>query len=247
MTSDSRVFIVSNDDGIDHVGIRTLTGILEQWGETYCVAPNGPRSGTGHSVTYDDTLLVEDTPAGLALSGMPADCARIALARGTPFLPELNEARANKAIWLVSGINRGANLGVDVYASGTAAAAREAAIHGFPAIAISQYSGPFREVDWSASRKRAQGILSALLKRPPSPGAFWNVNLPHPTDESTDCEVVECLPDPSPIDVRFVVREGQVTDIAEYHDRPRRPGFDIDVCFGGKIAVSEIHLHETPP
>ena len=149
--------------------------------------------------------------------------------------------------WVIAGINQGANLGVDVYHSGTAAAAREAGLLGIPAIAISQYTALHHELDWSPTRLRAQKVLDALLERPPAPGAFWNVNLPHPADDRTDVEWVECGVDPSALPIRFETRPEGLRSITAYHDRARKPHLDVDVCLGGRIAVSEIPPLETWP
>jgi 5'-nucleotidase len=234
--------VVSNDDGIDAPGLEALVRALEGLAECRVVAPDGPRSGVGHALTDGGSLRVARTARGLAVAGTPADCARLALAGGERVLDEWQHVRRDRAVWLVSGINHGANLGVDTFVSGTAAAAREAAILGYPALAISQYVGRHRKPDWQQALLRARPILAALLERPPSPGAFWNVNLPHPADESTECEMVHCPLDPSPHAVRYEARGDLFTYAGDFHTRPRLPGHDIDVCFGGKIAISEISL-----
>jgi len=239
-TSELPRVVVSNDDGIDAPGLRTLVQALDGLAEVSVVAPDGPRSGVGHALTDGGHLHVRRAERGVAVDGTPADCARVAL--GTPLLERWIEERRARAVWLVSGINHGANLGVDTYVSGTAAAAREAAILGFPALAISQYVGRHRKPDWAATVLRARPILAALLARPPRPGAFWNVNLPHPVDEATACEVVHCALDPSPHAVRFESRGERYTYAGDFHTRPRLPGHDVDVCFGGRIAVSELAL-----
>jgi 5'-nucleotidase len=233
--------VLSNDDGVDAEGLATLHDVLAPVAECLIVAPSGPRSGVGHAVTTDAPMhLQEHAPHRFGLDGTPADCARVALGRRASFaLERLGEA-ARDRLWLVSGINHGANLGVDTYISGTAAAAREAAILGYPAIALSQYVGRHRRPDWSATARRARPVLEVLLARPPRPGHFWNVNLPHPADESADHELVFCPPDPSPHDFEYEHRDGRLHWRSDFHARPRRPGHDIDVCMGGRIAVSEI-------
>ena len=236
--------IVTNDDGIDAPGIATLIASLSDWAECRVVAPAGPQSGVGHSLTYDRPLEVQQIDEHrMAVHGTPADCARVALSPGSPLLEEWADSRRNKELWLISGINHGANLGMDLYPSGTAAAAREAALLGFRSIAISQYVGPFRKLDWQVSERRARSILRTLVEQPPVPQSFWNINLPHPPDDSAECNVVHCPPDPSPQLARYVRNEkGFFVDEAVYHDRPRLPRFDIDICFGGHISVSEINV-----
>jgi 5'-nucleotidase len=234
--------VITNDDGIDAPGLAALLDALEGLAECRVVAPDGPRSGVGHALTDDGAVRVRPAERGLAVGGTPADCARLALSPSTPLLEAWRAARRERAVWLVSGINHGANLGMDTYVSGTAAAAREATILGFPALAISQYVGRHRKPDWERAVLRARPVLAKLLARPPRTHSYWNVNLPHPADEDTACEVVHCAPDPSPHAVRYEARGEVFTYAGDFHTRPRLPGHDVDVCFGGRIAVSEITL-----
>jgi len=236
--------ILSNDDGVDAQGLATLQEVLSERGECLVVAPSGPQSGVGHAVTTTVPLTLEErSPGRFALGGTPADCVRVALGRGGPFAADLQAG--GETTWLASGINHGANLGVDVYISGTAAAAREAAILGYPSIALSQYVGRHRLPDWSATAERARQALDALLTRPPQAGHFWNVNLPHPADESSNHELVFCPLDPSPHAFEYETREGRLHWVSDFHARPRLPGHDIDVCMGGQIAITEIPLRPT--
>ena len=243
MSSPRPHIVISNDDGIDAPGIQTLAQLLSESSDCRLVAPDGPQSGVGHVVAATSDLQVQfRTPEAIAVGGTPADCARLALGPDSTLLEDWSEARRAHACWLVAGINHGANLGVDLYISGTAAAAREAAILGFPAIAISQYVRRHGDVDWDDSARRARPVLEQLLDRPPAPGAFWNVNLPHPAPGAGPSEVVFCPPDPSPQPVRYARRGSAFRYSGDYHARPRLPRHDVDVCFGGAVAVSEIHL-----
>lgn len=237
--------LLSNDDGVHAEGLATLADVLSSLGDLLIVAPSGPQSGVGHAVTTRSAMALQElSPGRYALGGTPADCARVALGRGGAFArEELGEAARAPTLWMVSGINHGANLGVDVFISGTAAAAREAAILGFPAIAISQYVGRHRKPNWQATAARARPILEALLDRPPTPGSFWNVNLPHPHDESVDTEVVFCPLDPSPHAFEYQERDKALHWTSDFHNRPRRAEHDIDVCMGGRISVTEVPLH----
>ena len=240
---ESPLVLLSNDDGIDAPGLATLLDALDGLAEVRVVAPEGPQSGVGHALTSGQAVRVEAREAGHAVHGTPADCARVALASGSPLIEEWAEARRRRSIWLVSGINHGANLGVDLYVSGTAAAAREAAILGFPALAISQYIGRHRQPDWDRTRLWARSVLEDLMKRPPGPGAFWNVNLPDPAGIDHLEPMVHCDPDPSPHPVQFEVRGEHYDYSGDFHARPRLPGYDVDVCFGGRIAVSHVPLN----
>lgn len=242
MTTELPRVLISNDDGIEAPGIAALLGALDGLAECRVVAPDGPRSGVGHALTDAGSMHVREVERGVAVGGTPADCARLGLAGGSPLLDEWAQARRERAVWLVSGINHGANLGVDVYVSGTAAAAREAAILGFPALAISQYVGRHRMLDWEQALRRARPVLAQLLRRRPALGGYWNVNLPHPVNESAGCDVVHCPLDPSPHAVRYESRGEHFTYTGDFHARPRLPDHDVDVCFGGRIAVSHITL-----
>jgi 5'-nucleotidase len=224
--------ILTNDDGVDAPGLEALALAVHGWGSPTVIAPDGPRSGIGHRVTMDGALrLVEHEPDRYSLSGTPADCIRVGLVEV-----------ANGAAWVLAGINRGANLGVDVYSSGTVAAAREAAFLGCAAVAISQYVGPRREVDWQLTAMRARRVLEKLAVRPSEPGTFLNVNLPHPEDDREDLEIVFCAVDTSPHDVRYR-REGSALHYdGDYHQRPRQAGRDVDTCFGGRVAVTVIAI-----
>jgi len=244
--------VLSNDDGVHAEGLATLFEVLDERDGCVVVAPSGPQSGVGHAVTTRTAMRLEElSPRRFSLAGTPADCARVALGRHGAFARnQLREHRADsplhgdsdEEIWMVSGINHGANLGVDVFISGTAAAAREAAILGFPAIAISQYVGRHRTPDWTATAERARPVLERLLGMRPRSGAFWNVNLPHPADESSNHELVFCPVDPSPHAFDYEHREGQLHWQSDFHSRPRVAGHDIDVCMQGRISVSEIAL-----
>jgi 5'-nucleotidase len=188
-----------------------------------------------------------------SLDGTPADCARVALGERAAFARREmgsqalrtetpGDATGRPDLWLIAGINHGANLGMDVYISGTAAAAREAAILGFPAIAISQYVAKHRKPDWEATALRASQTLEVLFLRRPRPGTFWNVNLPHPVDESTGHDLVFCPLDPSPHAFQYENRGGELHWVSDFHARPRLDGHDIATCMGGQIAISELPI-----
>jgi 5'-nucleotidase len=101
-----------------------------------------------------------------AVHGTPADCIRLGLLH---LVPDAN--------WVLSGINHGANLGADVYYSGTVAAVREAILHGWPGVAFSHYRKG-ADFDWSRATRWITPLLRELLDRPIEHGLFYNVNLP---------------------------------------------------------------------
>jgi len=227
-----RVFLLTNDDGWDAPGLRSLQGVVERLGPGRVVAPDGPYSGCGHRVTTHETLEVGLGPGGERIvSGTPADCVRLALHH---LVPEAN--------FVLSGINPGGNLGIDVYHSGTVAAVREAVLHGIPGVAISHYIARGRQIDWDVAARWTGQVLIQLLERPWEPGTFWNVNLPHLAPDALDPEIVFCPLDTSPLPLQFHVDGNQALYTGDYQSRRRVPSRDVDVCFGGKIAVTLIRL-----
>ncbi|MGA9262212.1 MAG: 5'/3'-nucleotidase SurE, partial [Desulfobacterales bacterium] len=130
--------MLTNDDGIDMPGLETLTRIARVHGDPVIVAPETAQSGVGHRVTTRAPLSVKRLAENrFCVGGTPVDCVRLAL---KVFAPD--------AAWLIAGINPGANLGSDIYQSGTVAAAREAAILGCRSMAVSQYIARDCPIDW---------------------------------------------------------------------------------------------------
>lgn len=120
--------LVSNDDGVHAEGIKVLARELARLGDVWVVAPLEERSTTGHSLTIHKPLrMLRLESRFYGVSGSPADCVYMGIRQVLKGMPDL----------VVSGINRGANLGQDVYYSGTVSAAREACILGIPSMAVS--------------------------------------------------------------------------------------------------------------
>src|SRR5205823_2130014 len=131
----SRMFILlTNDDGIYAPGIAAAHHELIKMGEVAVVAPEDVESATGHGITLKAPLLtseikINEQMSGIAVDGRPADCVKLAVTALLSKRPDL----------VVSGINSGANVGMDVVYSGTVAAAMDAAFLGVSAIALSLY------------------------------------------------------------------------------------------------------------
>lgn len=129
--------LISNDDGIDSAGLRALVDVFSEDADVYVAAPEGERSSNSHHLNFHGKLKVEERkiPGAVkayALWGTPVDCVHV----GINFLFK------DQIDLVVSGINKGLNISTDIIYSGTAAAAREAFIHGIPAVAVSlKYSG----------------------------------------------------------------------------------------------------------
>jgi len=226
-------FLVTNDDGIAAPGLAALVRAAGTVGEPVVVAPAGPQSGVSHAVTWREGVRIE--PRGemsYAIHGTPADCTRLGLLHVVP-----------DAKWILSGINHGGNLGADVYYSGTVAAVREALLHGWPGIAFSHYRRSGVEYDWERAERWIVPVLSDLLARPIEPGIFYNVNLPILAPNAPDPKVIWCPLDPKPLPLNYRHEEESGLYFAgDYNLRHRTPGADVDVCFGGNIAVTAVRM-----
>lgn len=223
--------ILTNDDGIDAPGLQTLARCVRGAGDLIIVAPAEAQSGIGHCVTVRTPIRVQEIDTNVyRVEGTPADCSRIALKQLAP------DAGA-----LIAGINPGANLGSDVYHSGTVAAAREAAILGCPAIAASQYIARDQQIDWDITGYHAKPVLKMLIARQLPKAHFWNVNLPHPLTKDTDLSFQFCGLDTHPHRYEYVKNGDEFTYNGSIHERPRDPGTDVAVCFDeGKISITQI-------
>ncbi len=226
--------LLTNDDGIEAPGLKALESavLLLGW-EPVIVAPAREQSQCGHRVTTHEALKVEPHSANHhAVHGTPADCVRIALF-----------ALGLKPDLVLSGVNAGGNMGQDIVISGTVAAAREAAYHGLRSMALSHYMIRSLPVDWTRTAGWIASILNEIHARQQSERSFWNVNLPHLPPESPSLPPrVLCQPARSPLNVSFHLGENGYTYNASYASRPRDPGSDVEACFGGKVALSLLHV-----
>lgn len=223
--------LLTNDDGIDAPGLAALAEAAEGLGQLAVVAPAAAHSGCSHQVTTHRPLALAARGSWHVLDGTPADCARVGLWHVL-----------RDADWVVSGINAGGNLGADVYHSGTVAAVREAVLLGRRGIAISQYFRRDAPLDWATSARWTRVVLEELLALPLAKGGFWNVNLPHLEPGAPLPERVFCRLDGNPLPVDYTWLDGKLHYLPAYRDRRRDPGADIDVCFSGRIAITELRL-----
>ena len=227
------MILLTNDDGVDAPGLAALLAATDGLGAREVFAPLGPQSGCGHVVTTHAPIALAERPDGRrSVDGTPADCVRVAIHHLAGLVPS----------WVLSGINAGGNLGADIHHSGTVAAVREAAIHGIPGIALSHYIARGRAVDWDLAAHRAAAVIRTLMARPPGPGTFWNVNLPHPGPDSPEPDLVFCPVDTSPMPLLYREEEGGLRYRGDYQARARRPGSDVATCFGGQISASLVHV-----
>ena len=163
--------LISNDDGIFAPGISVLAEAASALGEVYVVAPDTEQSAKSHGLTMHEPLRVHRLgERRFSVTGTPADAVYMALHQLLPGPPDL----------VFSGVNRGANLGNDVHYSGTVAAAREAALNGLPAVAVSLHITDFddRTYHYATAAQVAVTLALRLLDEPLPPGTFLNINAP---------------------------------------------------------------------
>ena len=224
--------LLTNDDGIDAPGIAALAEVAARFGEVFVVAPDQVHSGCGHRVTSDGAISIEErAPGRWAISGTPADCVRVALWK---LVPDVD--------WILSGINAGGNLGVDVFMSGTVAAVREAALHAKPGIALSQYKKTGTEWNWKRAADLAEQTIAKLLSETLKPGSFRNVNLPDSGGDDFSPDLRHSPLNPLHLLMDFDEHEGGIRYTGNYHQRPRTSGDDVDVCFSGNVAITEMSV-----
>ncbi len=228
--------LVTNDDGIEAPGIAKLASVAARFGEVFVVAPGRAHSGCGHQVTSDAVISVREiTPRRWAIGGTPADCVRVGLAHLVP-----------DADWVFAGINAGANLGVDVFMSGTVAAVREGALFGRSGIAFSHYRRAGGEFDWSGAGALSAELIEQLLARRLDEGEYWNVNLPNPAGSHRRAEFIDCDAAAGHLHMKFEEHEAGVKYCGDYHARPGSPGSDVHVCYSGNVAVTRMGIWQIP-
>jgi len=163
--------LLTNDDGIYAPGIAALKAELAALGEVTVVAPEAERSAAGHSITLDRPLRVHDVYVGevflgYACDGSPADCVKLGVKEVLQTAPDL----------VVSGINLGANVGINVLYSGTVAAALEGAILSVTSVAVSLESS--KKPDFTPAANIAREVIVQILERRPPTGSLFNLNVP---------------------------------------------------------------------
>ena len=172
---DPFTILLSNDDGFMAPGLQALVSELSQIADIVVAAPATQQSGTGHGITYREPIMVRvieesDTLHWYSVAARPATTVRLAL-------DELMEAPPDLVI---SGINTSANLGTSTWVSGTVAAAREAALDGLPAFAVSLQGGAQDALgDYEAAARYVRTLIEELKERDMlSSGLLLNINFP---------------------------------------------------------------------
>jgi 5'-nucleotidase len=172
--------LVTNDDGVDAPGIlalaRAMTGIADQVG---VIAPAANQSMTGHKITLFQDLQIDESRtlaegiSAVAVGGSPADCIALASHGLVQWPPRV----------VVSGINRGANMGQDIFYSGTVSAALEAVIQGVPALAVSLDNNEANAVeDYAVAARLAARVVARMLENSLPEFTALNLNVPYGVD-----------------------------------------------------------------
>jgi 5'-nucleotidase len=169
--------LLVNDDGIYAPGLQAMAAELATWGHVTIAAPAVEQSGVGHSITYLHPIVAHKEYRngefyGWRVEGSPADCVKLGVMEFCPRKPDL----------IVSGINHGANVGINILYSGTVAAAIEGAFFGITSMAMSQWIKT--PPDFAATAKRALVLAKQLWELSPTPGMLWNLNFPPPLPDS---------------------------------------------------------------
>ena len=195
--------LLTNDDGIYSPGIAALQKKLKSIAEVTVVAPDVERSAQGHAITLSVPLRVNEVRRGkkffgYAISGTPADCVKIAL---------MSIMKKKKPDLIISGLNRGPNLGINVLYSGTVSGATEGAILGVPSFAVSLAS--FKWANFGAAIDFSHKLAKMMLEKKLPVNTLLNVNVP-------------ALPKPRIKGVK-ITRQGMSTFYKEDYDRREDP------------------------
>jgi 5'-nucleotidase len=232
------VVLLTNDDGYQAAGLRALAEELKDFAQVSIVAPSWERSGAAQSLTLRQPIVCHRIGENeWAIDGTPADCVIVALHRLLEEPPDL----------VISGINHGANLGENVYYSGTVGAAREAVIHHLPGFAMSLCSKRVNS-DFGPSAKLARRTAAIILNEGLPPQVLLNVNVPE-----TWKGRVRFSRQSKKI-TRTVLREGEDPKGRPYFwlseqriDRNMELDADSDYAaiFAGEVSITPLHLDPT--
>ncbi len=172
MSSQKRLILVTNDDGITAKGIDSLQKTMRQFGEVVVIAPDSPQSGMGHAITIGEPLRLnkDDFFEGIeaySCSGTPVDCVKLGIYEVLHRKPDL----------IVSGINHGANTATNVLYSGTMSAAVEGAMEGIPSIGFSLCSFD-KDANFENAMKVVEKVTAQVIENGMPEGVCLNVNIP---------------------------------------------------------------------
>jgi 5'-nucleotidase len=231
------LILVTNDDGIHSPGLTTLAERLARIARVVVVAPDRERSAVGHSLTLHSPLRSEEIrPGWFSVDGTPTDCVNLGIHGLLDERPSL----------VVSGINKGGNMGDDITYSGTVSAAMEATLMGVPAFAVSLAGDSFAAADFVVAAEFSRCLARRIFERGLPADTFLNVNVPPG--------------DPTGVEL---TRQGKrkYSDVIVAKTDPRGRlyywigggelgfenvlGTDFHAVHGGAISVSPLHLDLT--
>jgi 5'-nucleotidase len=228
--------LLTNDDGYGAPGLCVLAEALADFAEVSIVAPSSEKSGAAQSLTLRQPIVCQQVAERhWSVDGTPADCVIVALHKLLPEKPDL----------VISGINFGANLGENVYYSGTVGAAREAALHHLPAVAISLCSKG-RGANFEDSARVARSTAEMILKEGLPDQVLLSINVPQPwTGEVRFTRQSQKI-------TRNQLSEGKDPRGRSYFwlseqkiDRDVEPDTDYAAIFSGAVSVTPLHLDPT--
>src|SRR5215813_3450616 len=228
--------LLTNDDGYGAEGLRALQEALEDLATVWVVAPLAEQSGTAQSLTLRRPIVVHARgERHWAVDGTPADAVIVALHKLLPQRPDL----------VLSGINHGANMGENVYYSGTVGAAREAALHHIPSIAMS-LCAPKNNLNFEHAAKIARKAAEIILKEGLPDQVLLNINVPEPWNGR-----VKFTRQSKKI-TRNQLTEGKDPKGRTYYwiyeqkiEKDIEPDTDFHAVFAGETSVTPLHLDPT--
>ncbi|ENK1244155.1 5'/3'-nucleotidase SurE [Clostridium sporogenes] len=170
--------LLTNDDGIDAEGINTLAKLLSKYHNVIMVAPEDQRSASGHSITIYEPIVVKQVRKhydieAYSISGTPADCVKVAL----------DKLISNNIDIVISGINKGLNMGNDILYSGTVSAAIEGSMYKIPSIAVSAEFVRGKKENYEIAAKYTLEILNRVKKENLKNDVVLNLNIPFCSEE----------------------------------------------------------------
>ncbi len=237
-----RRVLIANDDGVHAAGLEHLTAVARDLcDDVWVVAPERDHSGAGHSLTLSEPVRVRRLQERLfAVSGTPTDCVLVAV---------LEVMRDRKPDLVLSGINRGCNLGEDITYSGTVAAAMEGTLLGIPSIALSQETDGIHRTPWATAQRHAAPVIQTLVGAGWPPNVFINVNFPDVAPEEAKGLMVTRQGRRKPgsrLDRRVDPggRPYYWIDSERIAPTPR-PGSDLAAVAQGFISATPLHLDLT--
>ena len=232
--------LITNDDGIEAPGILALAEALRPLGQVTVAAPSGNRSGVSHGVTSDRVIAVRASERGgqrwFAVDAMPATCVRLAV----------EELLGSKPDLVVSGINKGENLGTVTFYSATVGAAREAAFLGVPAVAVNLASA--EDMDYGTAASVTATIVRSLGRGGIARGTFLNVNIPALPAELLRGIRITRQDTRAPVDFfeRAIAPDGSAAYTPRWeHLEPRGEDTDIWAVRQGYVSVSIFGFDQT--